>query len=326
MKRHLFIFVLLFALFFAINALLKRQNFHEVVPGEVFRSAQLSGSELKRKTLRHDLRSIINLRQPRSGEDWYQEEMAAVSDLGITHHTIGMFQGSPRIDQIMELHDLIKTVERPFLVHCRAGADRTGLASVMTLLLEGESDLDLVQQQVTWKYGAVRDDSMGKVFLAEYRGWLAGRNVRHTPETLHEWLQTDYVDPTGNIHFLVHPIDGQAWLKPLGGYGEGVEFKVSRKGRDTFEMDGWAFDTGHISLLAGLRVFLGGVEFAEVEYGIHSPWLMDDFGKDEWLDSGWAASHAMDEFADGCHDLEFIFERLDGSHWQSPPAGRICID
>ena len=310
----------------AAYAIVNRLNFHEVIPGEVYRSAQLSGSALKRRVRENDIRTVINLRQSDADEKWYREEMEAVAELQVNHYTIGMYASSPRVDQVIELHDLIKTAERPLMVHCRAGIDRTGLASILALLIQDEQYLDEIQEHVSWKFGALLDDSTGKIFLSEYRAWLSRNGKEHSAEVLNDWVRNDYLDPTGNVHFLVHPISGKNWYKPLGRYEEGEKFKLRRSDYSELSLDGWAFDTKNGSLLAGLEVFIDGEPMAGVEYGIHSPWLINDFGREEFLYSGWAARHPLDRIADGCHDLGFRFIRLDGSTWESPPAGRICID
>ena len=197
----------------AAYAIVTRLNFHEVIPGEVFRSAQLSDSALKRRVRENGIRTVINLRQSDADEKWYREEMEAVAELQVNHYTIGMYASSPRVDQVIELHDLIKTAERPLMVHCRAGIDRTGLASILALLIQDEQYLDEIQEHVSWKFGALLDDSTGKIFLSEYRAWLSRNGKEHSAEVLNDWVRNDYLDPTGNVHFLVHPINGKNWYK-----------------------------------------------------------------------------------------------------------------
>ena len=166
---------------------------------------------------------------------------------------------------------------------------------------------------------------MGKVFLDGYRRWLWDNGQEHSAAVLKHWLDTDYLDPSGNVHFLVHAIEGQVWKRPFGLYKKGEKFNIKRSDNTHLELDGWAFDARNTSLLAGLDVSLGDVAMQEVHYQIYSPWLIDDFGKEEYLYSGWSANQALDEVQDGCHDLFFTFHRLDGSSWKSPPSARICI-
>ena len=139
------------------------------------------------------------------------------------------------------------------------------------------------------------------------------------------WLENDYLDLSGNIHFLVDKYEDQVWWRPWGLINDGFEFQVDRSDKDLLELSGWAFDTRNTSLLKGVEVYLGDVQFADTWYGIYQPWLLKHFNKEQYLDSGWMASHALDDFADGCHDLKLRFIRLDGSTWTTPPAGRYCI-
>lgn len=46
-------------------------NFHEVVPGELYRSAQLSAGDLVTYAREKDIRSVLNLRGADRGAPWY---------------------------------------------------------------------------------------------------------------------------------------------------------------------------------------------------------------------------------------------------------------
>lgn len=305
--------------------LVLRPNIHTIIPGQAYRSAQLSGGRLESFTQEVELKTVINLRPPDAGEDWYREELETVERLGLEYHTVPMFHGTPRADQVQQLARLIETVERPFLVHCRAGADRTGLAAVITLLLQGEVRPEEISRQVSWRFGAIRADSMGAPFLEAYRDWLAAGGQQHSPDAFRRWLREGYVDETGGIHFLVHPIRGQAWYKPLGGHHEGVRFDVDRRDGTVLELDGWAYDGRQNAPLKSVRVYLGAQALEGVEYGLDSAWLADQFGAGTPREAGWRASGSVADLPAGCLDLSFEFERADGSKWVSPPAGRICL-
>ncbi len=325
MKRWQIILIIVFAVLVTVR-LLTRDNFHEVTPNEIYRSAQLSAGKLKDVVNEYGIKTVINLRRPRPEKDWYSEEIAMAASLGVEHHDIGMdLTFSPRVDQLFELRDLIENAPKPLLVHCRAGADRTGLAAVMVKLLDGSSSLQEARAQVSWKYHAVRDNSIGIPFFNSYSGWLDANDRSHSKHNFNYWLENEYVDISGNVHFLVSPIAGQTWWRPWGDIQEGFEFMVDRAGSETLDLSGWAFDTRNISVLESVEVFLGGVRFEESEYGLMQDWLINDFGKHEYLASGWTASHPMQQFEDGCHDLVLKFDRLDGDSWISPPTARICI-
>lgn len=300
-------------------------HYREVIPGKAYRGAQMDGERLKQVVREHDIRTVINLRPIREDSGWYEEEVAAVEELGIELYTAGLSQTTPRVDNIRQLRAVMEEAEWPILFHCGSGVDRTGLASAMLLLLEGELSPQQVERQVSWRHGAIFPDSTGRLFLSQYREWLAQTGRTHTPDVFDEWLANDYVDPSGNFHFYIHPIREQVWGRPLGLYDEGFEFEVSRSASPILHMDGWAFDTNELRPLAGISFTLGGIPMVAAEYGHHFPWLIEDFGNEDLLYTGWSIDQPLDPIPDGCHDLRITFERLDGSRWQTPPAARICV-
>src|SRR5437762_11195914 len=52
------------------------ENFHLVIPGCVYRSGQLSAESLEERAARNGIRSVINLRGAKPGQDWYEQECA----------------------------------------------------------------------------------------------------------------------------------------------------------------------------------------------------------------------------------------------------------
>src|SRR6185503_1558835 len=58
-------------------------NFHELVPGEVFRSAQPTPALLESLARAPGLGTVINLRGRGDGMDWYDAEAAACERLGV---------------------------------------------------------------------------------------------------------------------------------------------------------------------------------------------------------------------------------------------------
>ncbi len=100
-------------------------NFHTVEEGAFYRSAQLAKDELQKAVRDHGIRTILNLRGAHPGEPWYNDEV-----LGIIRHA-----------------------PRPLLVHCKSGADRTGLVSALyRFAVEGKNKNE-ADAQLTVLYG-----------------------------------------------------------------------------------------------------------------------------------------------------------------------------
>ncbi|HZJ12795.1 MAG TPA: tyrosine protein phosphatase [Methyloceanibacter sp.] len=105
-------------------------NFHTVVPGEFYRSAQPSGAQVAKYHERYGIKTILNLRGPHPELEWYREEKADADANGIRLIDYPLSSGRDVSGvKLDELLDVLSTAERPILVHCLSGADRSGIVS-----------------------------------------------------------------------------------------------------------------------------------------------------------------------------------------------------
>lgn len=130
-------------------------NFHPVVRGVAYRSAQPSGEDLDRWMAETGIRSVINLRGEHVGTAWYDEELAASALLGLAHYDFAMSAGKalPQ-NRAAELVALLRAAPKPMLIHCKSGADRTGLASALLLSTLGQGE-DAAEAQISFRYGHI---------------------------------------------------------------------------------------------------------------------------------------------------------------------------
>jgi protein tyrosine/serine phosphatase len=107
-------------------------NFHTVIAGELYRSAQPSPEDIAAWHKRYGIKTIVNLEGPHPYAAWYRKEKATAEALGITliDHQMSAQRDvqAPEVDQILKI---LSTAQRPILVHCRNGADRSGLVSAL---------------------------------------------------------------------------------------------------------------------------------------------------------------------------------------------------
>lgn len=123
-------------------------NFHEVLPGTLYRSAQPSVTALNDYVHRYGIKTVINLRGP-SDDGWYKDEINASKALNVTHVDFEMSANRQLpLQKAMELISLLKNAQKPVLIHCKAGADRTGLAAVIYLQQVVGVDEDEAEQQL----------------------------------------------------------------------------------------------------------------------------------------------------------------------------------
>ncbi len=109
-------------------------NFHEVLPNELYRSAQLNGAEFDSKIRQYGIHTVLNLRGENIGDGWYDEELHETKALGIHHVDFRMSaKHELNFTEATQLIAIMKQSPKPLLIHCKAGADRTGLASALYL-------------------------------------------------------------------------------------------------------------------------------------------------------------------------------------------------
>jgi len=131
-------------------------NFHVVVPGEIYRSAQPDAAEIHDWAGRYGLRSILNLRGAHADTAWYQEESAAAAQLGIALADFPMSaRQNPGPERMAELVDLLRSLPKPLLIHCQGGADRTGLAAALYLGAVADAGEASAERQLSFAYGHV---------------------------------------------------------------------------------------------------------------------------------------------------------------------------
>ena len=107
-------------------------NFHTVIAGEFYRSAQPNAAQLEKYVTDHGIRTVINLRGTNEGAPWYHEEIVTASALGVQHIDFRMSASRIVTDDAAErLIEIMKNAPKPILVHCKGGADRTGIASAI---------------------------------------------------------------------------------------------------------------------------------------------------------------------------------------------------
>ncbi|CTQ32518.1 phosphatase domain-containing protein [Jannaschia rubra] len=131
-------------------------NFHPVSDGSVFRAAQMHGGDLVNWKRDYGIASVLNLRGPKVGADWYETEMAVADRLGIEHIDFPMSEQKELTDtEVQALLAVMRAAPKPLLIHCRAGADRTGIASALYLAgVEGASETK-AERQLSIRYGHI---------------------------------------------------------------------------------------------------------------------------------------------------------------------------
>jgi protein tyrosine phosphatase (PTP) superfamily phosphohydrolase (DUF442 family) len=182
-------------------------NFHTLIPGRVYRCAQLSGPALRRVIQAHGIRTVINLRGCGAPFPWYRDECRATHDLNVAQEDVCFSAGRlPPVHELRRLVGVLDRCEYPVLLHCRRGADRTGLAAAIVLLLQRDVGLDEGRRQLGLRYGHV---ALGRPayldrFLDLYTDWLRAKARAHSRADFRRWLEREYCP--GELRCALTPV------------------------------------------------------------------------------------------------------------------------
>jgi protein tyrosine/serine phosphatase len=149
-------------------------NLHAVEAGLVYRSGQLSPGRLTSLVRDAGIRSVINLRGEQVGVAWYDQELRITQALGVTLINYPISARSVLSgEQMQKLSALIRDAEKPVLIHCSGGADRTGLACAVYCVDAGQPRNRTREQlsayfghfpHLLWQEAAAMDVSLERYF------------------------------------------------------------------------------------------------------------------------------------------------------------------
>ncbi|MDF0533598.1 tyrosine-protein phosphatase [Shewanella yunxiaonensis] len=131
-------------------------NFHTVISGELYRSAQPTLKDIANYQKIYGIKTIINLRGEHKGKLWYDNEIAESQKLNIKHINFGMSDGRDLSDtDAQAIIYLLRHAEKPILIHCRAGADRSGLVAALYEAAIAKNSEEIAEAQLSFRYGHV---------------------------------------------------------------------------------------------------------------------------------------------------------------------------
>ena len=143
-------------------------NFHTVLDGKLYRSAQPSAKQIESYVQANGIRTIVNLRGEDPGQSWYRDEIATSKALGVTHVDFKMASSKILTPERAEaLLDILRTAQKPIWIHCQSGADRTGLVSVMYSNQVAGIGEEKAEDQLSIWYGHIAIPYLSKTYAMD---------------------------------------------------------------------------------------------------------------------------------------------------------------
>jgi protein tyrosine/serine phosphatase len=139
-----------------LGVLLLGDNFHTVIPGELYRSAQPTAALIAKYQENYAIRTIVNLRGDNTGSDWYDIEIAEARKLGIAHVDFRMSaRRMMTTEQFSQIIDVLQKADKPVLIHCNSGSDRSGLVAALYVAAIAKLGEEAAESQISFRYGHI---------------------------------------------------------------------------------------------------------------------------------------------------------------------------
>ena len=178
-----------------------RQKFHNMheVGGGMWRSNQPSPQRLE-ALAEQGFKTILNIRGTQPGVCYYDLEKDACERLGLV--MIDMPFGSreaPYVDRMQRAVKIFDEIAYPALIHCKSGADRAGIISVLYALTKLGLPYEEAIQHLSLKYLHVKAGKTGVLdhFFETYRQYN-----ETTPIGFMDWVETVYDREAVQASFL----------------------------------------------------------------------------------------------------------------------------
>jgi protein tyrosine phosphatase (PTP) superfamily phosphohydrolase (DUF442 family) len=157
---------------------------------KAWRSAQPAPHQIRRFA-KAGIKTIVNLRGERDcGSYWLERRACERLGVKLVNYQIRS-RAAPTHAELKGAKRLFDEIEYPVLMHCKSGADRAGLMSVLYRHLHEGVPLSEAKKELSLKYGHIRQAHTG-ILDYFFERYLADNAVR--PMSFFEWVDTVY-DP-----------------------------------------------------------------------------------------------------------------------------------
>lgn len=155
---------------------------------QAWRSAQPAPFHIARMA-NHGIRTVVNLRGDRlCGSYWLEQQACRKAGIALVDFQIRS-RAAPTREELRGARELFDRIEYPMLMHCKSGADRAGLMSVLYRVFKEGVPVEEAKQELSLRFGHIRQADTGVLdyFFERYLEDNARR-----PMPFIEWIETVY--------------------------------------------------------------------------------------------------------------------------------------
>lgn len=177
---------------------------------KMFRASQPTPGHVA-KAAAAGIRTIINLRGSRDCASYYLEAEACRRH-GVTLVDFSVkSRDMPSKEHLHRAAEIFATIEYPALLHCKSGADRAGLFSVLYLMIHEHRPVDEALKHLSWRYGHFKQAKTGMLdyFFELYRAEYGKSGM-----AFFDWIDNVY-DPDSARNAFLTGKRVEAWADRL---------------------------------------------------------------------------------------------------------------
>jgi len=158
------------------------------IRGDAWRSAQPAPHDIRRFR-RKGIKTIINLRGDRPcGSYWLETAACARQGIVLENFQVGS-RAAPSAAEVLAARDLFTRITYPMLMHCKSGADRAGMMSVLYMHFQEGVPIAEAKKELSLRYGHIRQADTGVLdyFFERYL-----EDNAKVPMSFQAWVETIY--------------------------------------------------------------------------------------------------------------------------------------
>ena len=162
-------------------------NFHKVCD-EVYRANQPSPAHLKSYRDK-GIKAVLNLRGF-AQQSYALFEEDSCKKLGLELISVPLSSSSaPQPEKLLEIIGIMEKIPKPFVLHCKSGADRAGLVSALYLIVIQKLSVAEAKKQLSFKYLHL---DFTKTGILDYIFDVFSERSKIEDIDFCEWLQKEY--------------------------------------------------------------------------------------------------------------------------------------
>jgi len=171
---------------------------HHDMGGGMYRENQPSPKRIA-ELAKMGIKTIINLRAE-SPKGFYLLEKEACETHGITLVDFRMYSRDTHTpEKIRAAKELFESIESPAMMHCKSGADRTGIMGVLYRHFHMGDTIEQAMEQLSFKYLHVKQGKTGMLdfFFNDYLNYAKNDEI-----TFLDWVDSVYNSTDVKARFM----------------------------------------------------------------------------------------------------------------------------